>query len=66
LLHDVSDPGRFVEVIVDASWAEHLRRGSRVTASDVTLRNKKLAFHVRPEPPLVTRYVVEPDHWRGE
>ena len=65
LLHDMSNPGRFVEVIEDASWADHLRRGSRVTASDVSLRNKKLAFHVLPEPPLVTRYVVEPDHWQG-
>ena len=65
LLHDVTNPGRFVEVIEDASWADHLRRGSRVTASDVSLRNKKLAFHILAEPPLVTRYVVEPDHWQG-
>ncbi|ARU03488.1 arabinose ABC transporter permease [Comamonas serinivorans] len=60
LMHDVTNPGRFVEVIEDASWADHLRRGTRVTASDVALRNKKLAFHILPEPPLVSRFVVEP------
>ena len=60
LLHDVSNPGHFIEVIEDTSWADHLRRGSRVTASDVALRNKKLAFHILPEPPVVSRFVMEP------
>lgn len=59
LLHDISDPGRYVEQIVDESWIEHLRRFDRVTASDVALRERKLAFHVGDTAPLVRRYLVE-------
>ena len=59
LLRDVSQPGRFIEQIVDESWTEHLRRFDRVTASDVALRERKLAFHIGDGPPLVTRCVVE-------
>ena len=59
LLRDVSDPGRFVEQVVDASWAEHLRRFERVTASDAALRDRKLAFHTGESPPVVTRCVIE-------
>ena len=60
LLHDVSEPGRFVEQITDESWTEHLRRFDRVTAADVALRERKLAFHVADAPPLIQRYVVDP------
>ena len=59
LLRDVNQPGRFLERIVDESWTEHLRRFDRVTASDVALRERKLAFHISDGPPLVTRCVVE-------
>ena len=59
LLRDVNQPGRFIEQIVDESWTEHLRRFDRVTASDVALRERKLAFHIGDGPPLVTRCVVE-------
>ncbi|WP_194726945.1 MFS transporter [Noviherbaspirillum malthae] len=59
LLHDISDPGRYVEQIVDESWTEHLRRFDRVTASDVALRERKLAFHVGETAPQVRRYLVE-------
>jgi len=59
LLRDVNQPGRFIEQIVDESWTEHLRRFDRVTASDVALRERKLAFHLGDGPPLVTRCVVE-------
>jgi quinol monooxygenase YgiN len=55
LLQDINDPGRFVEMIEDASWTEHLRRFDRVTAADVALRDRKLAFHIGDAPPLVTR-----------
>ena len=58
LLHDLYDPGRYVEQITDESWTEHLRRFDRVTAADVALRDRKLAFHIGEEPPLVTRYLV--------
>jgi len=59
LLHDINDPGRFVEVIVDESWTDHLRRFDRATASDVALRDRRLAFHIGLEPPRVTRSLME-------
>ncbi|PKO26634.1 MAG: arabinose ABC transporter permease [Betaproteobacteria bacterium HGW-Betaproteobacteria-9] len=59
LLHDIHEPGRFVEVIVDESWTDHLRRFDRVTAADVALRDRKLAFHLGEEPPRITRSLME-------
>ncbi|SEA25922.1 MFS transporter [Acidovorax soli] len=59
LLHDLADPARYVEQIVDESWTEHLRRFDRVTASDVALRERKLAFHRGESPPEVVRYLME-------
>ncbi|UUZ62446.1 MFS transporter [Polaromonas sp. P1-6] len=59
LLRTIGKPGHYIEQIVDESWTEHLRRFDRVTASDVALRERKLAFHIGDEPPLVTRSVVE-------
>ncbi|MGV8803781.1 MAG: MFS transporter [Polaromonas sp.] len=59
MLRDINQPGRFVEQIVDESWTEHLRRFDRVTASDVALRERRLAFHLGEGPPVVTRCVVE-------
>lgn len=59
LLSDINDPGRFVEVIEDASWTDHLRRFDRVSAADVKLRERKLAFHIGDEPPIVRRSLRE-------
>jgi MFS family permease len=59
VLQDLYDPGRIVEQITDQSWTEHLRRFDRVTAADVQLRDRKLAFHIAEHPPLVTRFVIE-------
>jgi len=56
LLHSMEQPERYVEQIVDESWTEHLRRFERVTAADVALRERKLAFHVHDTPPTVRRY----------
>lgn len=61
LQHDIADPRRYVERVVDESWTEHLRRFDRVTASDVALRDRKNAFHVGAAAPVVSRYVVEGD-----
>jgi MFS family permease/quinol monooxygenase YgiN len=58
LLRDISDPGRYIEQIVDESWIEHLRRFDRVTESDVALRERKLAFHLGETGPQVTRRVI--------
>lgn len=59
LLSDINRPGYFLEVIVDESWKDHLRRFERVTAADVALRDRKLAYHLGDEPPRVTRYLME-------
>jgi len=59
LVRDIYQPGRFIEQVTDESWTEHLRRFDRVTGGDVQLRDRKLAFHIGAEPPLVTRYVIE-------
>lgn len=59
LLRDITEPGRYIEQITDESWTEHLRRFDRVTAGDVALRDRKLAFHLGETPPVVTRLVLE-------
>lgn len=59
LLHDFAEPGRFIEVVIDESWTEHLRRFDRMTAADVALRDRKLAFHLGDAPPRVTRCLME-------
>lgn len=56
LLHSMERPERYIEEIVDESWTEHLRRFDRVTAADVALRERKLAFHVADAPPRVSRF----------
>ena len=59
VMRDVHEPGRVVETVTDESWTEHLRRFDRVTADDVRLRDRKLAFHVGAAPPVVSRFVIE-------
>ena len=59
LLHDAGHAGRYVERIVDESWTEHLRRLSRITTTDVALRERKRAFHIGSAEPLVRRFVAE-------
>lgn len=57
LLHDLEDSERFIEMVVDESWTDHLRRFERATVADVALHERKLAFHVGLEAPKVTRHV---------
>jgi hypothetical protein len=59
LLRDMGKPGHYIEQIIDDTWTDHLRRFDRVTTSDVTLRERKLAFHIGAEPPVITRCVVD-------
>ncbi|MFN3416827.1 MAG: MFS transporter, partial [Caldimonas sp.] len=54
-----NDPGLYTEYFIDESWVEHLRRFDRVTAADVHLRERRLAFHLGQEPPRVTRRIAE-------
>ena len=58
LLHDLTEPERYVEQVIDESWTEHLRRFNRATAADLALRERRLAFHIGDASPVVTRYVV--------
>jgi hypothetical protein len=60
LFRDTAHPGRYIEYIIDESWVEHLRRFERMTSTEVALRERKLAFHIGPEPPMVSRFVAEP------
>jgi MFS family permease len=59
LLHDLYEPGRFIEQVIDESWTEHLRRFDRVTAADVQLRDRKYAFQIGEDPPLVRRFRID-------
>ena len=59
VVRDLYEPGRIIEQITDESWTEHLRRFDRVTAADVQLRDRKLAFHIGDAPPQVTRYLID-------
>ncbi|WP_414654438.1 MFS transporter [Ideonella sp.] len=59
LLRDTSVPGRYIEYFVDENWIEHQRRLERFTASDIGLREQRLAFHLGDAPPKVKRYVAE-------
>lgn len=59
LFRDAAVPGRYVEYFVDESWLEHLRRNERFTAADIGLRERRIQFHVGPQPPVVRRYVAE-------
>ncbi|MEY3251498.1 MAG: hypothetical protein RL227_471, partial [Pseudomonadota bacterium] len=59
LFHDVAQPGRCIEYFVDENWLEHQRRLERFTAFDAELRQQRLAFHLGPEPPKLSRYVAD-------
>jgi MFS family permease len=59
LFHDVSNPGHFIEHLIDESWAEYVRRNERVTTAYIALREQKLAFHLLEAPPVVRRFVAE-------
>jgi MFS family permease len=59
LLHDIHQPERFIEVIVDESWTDHLRRFDRSTASDATLGDKRRSFQLGDEPLRVTKTIME-------
>lgn len=59
LFRDTTRPGRYVEYFIEESWVEHLRRFERMTSTEVTLRDRKAAFHIGKEPPVVSRYVAE-------
>jgi len=59
LFRDAAAPGRYVEYFVDETWVEHQRRLERFTAGDAGLRERRMAFHVGDQAPVVRRFVGE-------
>jgi quinol monooxygenase YgiN len=59
LFRDAAAPGRYVEYFVDETWVEHQRRLERFTAGDAGLRERRMAFHVGEQAPVVRRFVGE-------
>jgi hypothetical protein len=57
LYNDSAVPSRFVETFVVESWAEHLRQHERVTVADQKTEDIVRAFHIGPEPPIITHFV---------
>jgi MFS family permease len=60
LYRDVADPGRYVEHFLVDSWLDRLRQIERLTADDVALRDRKNAFHLGAEPPVMRHLLMEP------
>lgn len=58
LFHDTTDPGIYIEYLLDDNWVEHLRRFERFTASDDALRRRRLDFHIGEMPPVMRRCVA--------
>lgn len=59
LLADVGQPNRYTETFVVESWLEHLRQHERVTVTDRAVLEKAHSFHLGPQPPRVTHFIVE-------
>lgn len=57
VFRDHADPRHWMEYYVDENWVEHLRRFDRITAVEVALRARRLAFHRGTAPPKVSRYI---------
>ncbi|CAG4882299.1 Putative transporter [Georgfuchsia toluolica] len=60
IFRDVTNAGLFVEQFMDESWLAHLRHRERLTASELEIRNRKLALHVGENRPTV-RYFIGAD-----
>ncbi len=60
LYQDLADDTRYIEHLVDESWAAHLRRHDRVAGVYAELRERKHAFHLGPGAPVVRRYAARP------
>lgn len=57
LYRDITEPGRYIEHIVNESWVEHQRLLERFTAADERLRERRLGFHISATPPRIQRYL---------
>ncbi len=59
LFHDVARPGRFFEVFLVESWAEHVRQHARVIKSDVPVREHIRSFQIGDRPPQVSHLMFK-------
>jgi MFS family permease/quinol monooxygenase YgiN len=59
LFSDTSNPGRFVETFVIASWGEHLRQHTRVTEADREIEERAFSFHLGESPPEANHLIAE-------
>lgn len=59
LLHDLNEAGRFVEIIVESSWTDYLRRFDRMTNADAELYEYRLSFQVEGQPPKMSWFHIE-------
>lgn len=57
LFRDAARPERWIEYFVDENFVEHQRRLERFSAFDAGLRKERMAFHLGPAAPKVTRYI---------
>ena len=57
LFNDPAQPARYVETLMVASWAEHLRQHERVTVADRETEDVARAFHVGATPPVVSHLI---------
>ena len=56
LFQDASDPGLYLETLLDESWVEHLRHHERVTEADRVIQDR-IAALLR-EPPVIRHLVA--------
>ena len=55
---DYNTSDRYLEYFTHENWIEHKRQLERFNADDAELRDRRLAFHVGPKPPVRTHYVA--------
>lgn len=59
LMRDIGNPGRFVEQFVMESWVDRLRQIERLTAEDISIRDRRDAFHLGPGEPVIDHFLME-------
>lgn len=57
VFRDATDPERYIELISEESWLDHLRRHERISEADRLIQQAVHACHVGPEPPKVTHWL---------
>ena len=66
VFRDLSDPGRYLELFLVDSWAEHLRQHSRMTVADRAIEDRVRSFHIGDGSPVVSHLIYEPNRKRDD